>query len=114
MKYALILFGFTFLFSSDVLAQDCPDDCEVFIPNNVTPNCDGIDCHFLKIITECEFLEFEFIVFSRWGQKVFESNDSEVEFSSKEVDEGTYFWTLEATFCNESEIEKDGYVNVIK
>ena len=99
--------GFTF-------GQDCPDTCEVYIPNNVTPDCDGIDCHFLFIQSNCTFKKYGFTVFDQWGNIVFESDDPEDRFSSKEVDEAIYLYQLKATYCNGEKVTKRGYVQVLK
>ena len=51
---------------------DC--DCPYFIPNSFTPNGDQTNDLFPPVYN-CNFLEFSFIIFDRWGKVVFETND---------------------------------------
>jgi gliding motility-associated-like protein len=43
-----------------------PCSCELFIPNAFTPNGDGLNDEFI-IVSPCEELEFELLIFNRWG-----------------------------------------------
>ncbi|MEM7161153.1 MAG: choice-of-anchor L domain-containing protein [Bacteroidota bacterium] len=45
----------------------------LYIPNSFSPNGDGINDHFGAVGNEIE--DFEMIIFNRWGQQVFYSND---------------------------------------
>jgi gliding motility-associated-like protein len=48
-----------------------PCSCELFIPNAFTPNGDGLNDVF-TIVSPCEELEFELLIFNRWGTLVYE------------------------------------------
>jgi gliding motility-associated-like protein len=52
--------------------QDC--ECPIFVPNSFSPNDDGINDSF-GVNHDCEFLKYEFYVYDRFGQILFESND---------------------------------------
>jgi gliding motility-associated-like protein len=49
-------------------------ECDLFIPNAFTPNGDGIDEDFGPEAF-CELKGYHFVVYNRWGQEVFNSND---------------------------------------
>ena len=55
---------------------------ELFVPNIFSPNGDGLN-DILYVRGE-EFETFNMIIYSRWGQKVFESNDPTIGW------DGTY------------------------
>ncbi len=54
-------------------AQDC--HCKPIYPNAFTPDGDGINDAFGPIdVPECAYRAFEWSVFNRWGQRIFEAN----------------------------------------
>ncbi len=102
------------MFSVNINAQDCPDSCEVFIPNNITADCDDVDCAILTIQTNCVLRDFEFSLYNRWGEIVFNSEDPKMRFDTATVDDAVYFWTLKAMTCNNDEIDRKGNIYVLK
>ena len=111
--YQIILFCFCIIsFSSN--AQNCPDSCDYFLPNSITPDCDGINCGILKIESSCEFLEFEFSLLNRWGEIIFESTDPKMLFDSSVHEEGVYIWKLTGRYCNMSEFENLGQILILR
>ena len=50
-----------------------PCSCELFIPNAFTPNGDGLNDEFV-IVSPCEELEYELLIFNRWGTLVYEQS----------------------------------------
>lgn len=114
MRLRYVFFLFLVFSNFGARAQDCPEICEVYIPNNVTPDGDDINAHYLEIQSDCSIKKFEFIVFNNWGEEVFKSKDPDIKFSSKDVDEAVYLWQLKGTFCNGEKLEKRGYVTVLK
>jgi gliding motility-associated-like protein len=71
----------------------------VFVPNSFTPNKDGLNDVFLPItslIMEGE--AYEFSVFSRWGELLFNSGESNAGWdgkrNGKDVPPGMYVWKL--------------------
>ena len=112
MRYFIIVCFCALAYSSG--AQDCPDTCEIFVPNAVTPDCDGIDCEFLYVSSNCSFQEFHLMIFNRWGVLVFETEDPENEFDASTVNDGTYLWRVDLVFCNDQKLQKEGTFMVIK
>lgn len=77
------------------------DFIDVFVPNIITPNSDGLnDCFEVKVPQEFEdCVEFE--IFNRWGLKVYDTKDFHTKFcgfnayNNQELSEGTYFYKLD-------------------
>jgi gliding motility-associated-like protein len=62
---------------TDSLFVDMIDECFtdfVFVPNGFSPNRDGINDCFGVLYTP-PMTEFKLVIFDRWGEKMFESND---------------------------------------
>lgn len=100
--------------SLTAIAQDCPDSCELFIPNTLTPDCDGIGCEFLEITSNCSFKKFHFTVYNRWGEILFESKDPKEQFNARDYKEGTYVWKLIGKYCNNSDINLTGDITILR
>ena len=70
----------------------------VELPNMFSPNQDGVNDLFMPRYTYVDWAEWA--VYSRWGQKVFETSDPTVgwdgKFLGREVSDGVYFLELRA------------------
>lgn len=84
-----------------LLDADCPSP--VYVPNVFSPNNDGVNDHFqphFNPFYEIDYMQLE--VFSRWGAKVFatQSIDGVWDgiFKGKQLDSGTYVWSLKYRF----------------
>ncbi|NOU60240.1 gliding motility-associated C-terminal domain-containing protein [Marinifilum caeruleilacunae] len=99
-----------------------PNQVELFIPSSFSPNNDNInDKFYIKGIEN--YPENEFIVFSRWGTKVFEKknynnqdawdgsyNNAGVKLGpGDKLPKGTYFFKL---IIKDKEYVKSGYIVV--
>jgi gliding motility-associated-like protein len=65
---------------------------DITFPNIITPNGDNINDEVDFSIYE--FSKMQLDVYSRWGNKVFESSDPSIAWKPNDVD-GTYFYTLQ-------------------
>lgn len=65
-------------------------DDSITIPNVITPNGDGINDYF-KVYNIEAFLTNEFIVFDRWGKKVFEKLNYRNDWNGEGLPDGTYY-----------------------
>lgn len=99
---------------------DC--DCPIFVPNTFTPNGDEYN-HAFRIAHNCTFEEFEFIIYNRWGETVFESYDDNFVWDGtnglgKQVQDGTYVWRIRYKNAFDIEMtdvrEKTGHINVMR
>ncbi|HNQ11590.1 MAG TPA: gliding motility-associated C-terminal domain-containing protein [Bacteroidia bacterium] len=88
----------------------------IYIPSAFTPNGDGINDQF-GIGGEA-VSEFHMIIFNRWGEKIFESNEVDRQwdgtFKGQLVQEGAYAYNVTAKANNGDAIVKKGHVTVIK
>jgi gliding motility-associated-like protein len=78
------------------LSKDC--DCIVEIPNAFTPNYNSLNEAFGVVYSECKFVNFQFTIYNRWGEKIFETNDPNHKwngvYQDKESPQGAYIYTL--------------------
>ena len=98
-----------------VLDVHCADPY-VYVPNAFTPNGDGKNDQLFvrsKMVSELTFL-----IYDRWGEKVFETNDMrngwDGTFKGKPCDPGVFVYYLDVTCHNQSTYFKKGNVTVIR
>ena len=102
----------------EVLEQECV--CFVYVPNAFSPNNNNINDKF-KLSSTCPLIEFEFVIFNKWGEILFKTNDSNFEWDGKyndnTVPQNTYFYKLKYR-KNQGNIslfeEQNGYFEVIR
>lgn len=94
-------------------------DADLYIPNTFTPNNDGRNDVFLPVGTEVR--DYEFSVFNRWGDLVFETEDqSQVwdgsyQGSDHYIQDGVYSFKVAYNgTCSAEKIVKTGYITVIR
>jgi gliding motility-associated-like protein len=103
-----------------VIVEDC--DCPVFVPNTFTPNGDEYNNVF-KVYSDCALEYFNFRLYNRWGEVIFESNTLEFVWdgtngNGQVVQDGTYTWEMSYHIINNSGKElvrkRVGHVNLLK
>lgn len=71
----------------------------LWIPNSFTPNGDGLNDVF-KPETIAEMEEYKMLIFNRWGQQIFESNNInkawDGKYKGRIVESGVYIYRIEA------------------
>ena len=76
------------------IKRNCPST--IFIPNVFTPNNDGINDSFT--VTGENILEFEILIYNRWGEEMFRSNDImkswDGMYLGAKCSEGVYYWMV--------------------
>jgi gliding motility-associated-like protein len=104
--------------TSDTIIIDLTDcNCILYVPNSFTPNFDNINDQFLPIISECDFKEYSLMVFNRWGEKIFETNnyyDSwDGTYQERLCQNGVYIYLLQYSYDSGYE-QKYGHVTLLK
>lgn len=88
----------------------------VFIPNVFSPNGDGHD-DYLFVRGDC-ITNMTFVVFDRWGNKVFESTSLskgwDGTYNGQPMNTGSYIWYLKATLKDGATIERKGDVTLVR
>lgn len=89
----------------------------IFVPKAFTPNSDGNNDFF--IVRGLDIKEVYFVVWDRWGEKVYETSDPQAQgwdgtFRGKELTPDSYAWYLQVT-CGNGEVYTDkGDVTLLK
>jgi gliding motility-associated-like protein len=91
-----------------------------FVPNAFTPDGDEFNQTFVPVFTSgFDPYDFNFQVYNRWGEIVFESNNHEIgwdgTYHGMLVQEGVYTWQIEfKTSKNDERKTIQGHLNVLK
>jgi gliding motility-associated-like protein len=91
-------------------------NCDIFIPNIFSPNNDGLN-DVLYVRGE-GIAQLSFVIFNRWGEKVFESNDPhqgwDGMFKGKQAETGVYVYLVEARLENGMTVKRSGNVTLVR
>ncbi len=91
---------------------------DLHIPNVFTPNGSGINETFF--IVAKGYTNYEIVIYNRWGQKVFESNNSTVHWNGRvmqsgvEASDGTYYYVLKLTDFKGKNVSFPGFLTLIR
>ena len=90
---------------------------DMWLPTAFTPNDDGLNDTFGPVVKSAQITDFEFIVYDRYGGRVFVSTSADNHWDGthggKHVAEGGYLYYLKAKLQNGQTIERKGSVNVV-
>jgi gliding motility-associated-like protein len=95
--YPITLFNKCGVFEREfeVILSDC--DCPIYIANSFTPNGDQLNDEF-KVINNCLIEDYSIQIFSRWGARVFYSEDPDATwngvFDGKIMPSGVYTYKV--------------------
>ncbi|KAB1064752.1 T9SS type B sorting domain-containing protein [Salibacter halophilus] len=101
--------------SDEIEIADCP--INIFIPNAFTPNGDGLNDKFE--VQGIGITDYHILIFDRWGNLVFESNDINRSWnglqnnSGEKVNQGTYSYKLQYRSGDYELKERFGKIEVI-
>ena len=103
-------------FDSDQMIITVEYDPFVFIPNIFSPNNDNQnDALFVR---GTGISTIEFLVFDRWGEKVFETNSLEIgwdgTFRGQDMSPGVFMYVASVTFTNGSSSVVKGDVTLVR
>ena len=105
-------------FASDSVTVYVNIPCnDLFVPNIFSPNNDGNN-DFLCIYGGC-IESLEFAIYSRWGQKVFETTDPnecwDGTYKDKPINSETFVYKMVIKLAGESEqILESGNINLVR
>jgi gliding motility-associated-like protein len=90
----------------------------IFIPNAFTPNGDGNN-DVLELYGNTSSLAFmEFVVFNRWGEKVFETNEHHFQwdgnYRGEQAPQGAYVYTMKYVLLNGTRNEHKGSITILR
>jgi len=93
-----------------------PTKCLLFMPNAFSPNNDGINDEFLP--QGVFVFDFHIVIYNRWGEKVFESNDMKKGWNGTYLNEpcpaGVYFYEFSTKGTQLSGKKKSGTITLIR
>ncbi|MCE3280096.1 MAG: hypothetical protein K0S44_2287, partial [Bacteroidetes bacterium] len=89
---------------------------DLFVPNAFSPNNDGVNDIEL-VLGNC-ISKMQFMIFDRWGEKVFESNNPKDSWDGKYNGElmntAVFVYYLKATLTNGEEIIQKGNISLVR
>jgi gliding motility-associated-like protein len=91
-------------------------DAIIGVPNAFSPNGDGIN-DMVKV-EGLGIVELEFMIFNRWGEKVFQSNDKNIGWDGvykgvpQEMD--VYAYTVKAKFLDDTRRRLNGNITLLR
>lgn len=98
------------------------EDLIFYIPNTFTPDGDEFNQAFLPVFTSgFDPYDYKLMIFNRWGEMVFESNDASVGWkgtygvNGKICQDGMYSWKIEfKTIKNDERKMYVGHINLLR
>jgi gliding motility-associated-like protein len=95
------------------------ENFSIYIPNTFTPNGDGINELFYPVFYSALPENFEFLIFNRWGQLIFQSKEIDAiwdgTYNGSLAPEDVYIWKINYTLFNETGTNRQtGHVNLVR
>jgi gliding motility-associated-like protein len=88
----------------------------IYVPNAITPNGNGINDVFYA--STVNVVEFEMLIFNRWGELIFTANNDRFywdgTYKGEFVQDGIYPYIIKYTSINDDEGTINGHVTVIR
>lgn len=91
----------------------------LYVPNSFTPNNDHLNDVFKPYVVGLNTGEYRLYIFDRWGNKLFETNDTETgwngTYNSTLIPSGVYVWkiVITGTSTDANEVHT-GHVNLLR
>ena len=100
----------------DSTPRSLSEDGVIFIPNAFTPNDDGVnDVYYIPNV---KLKQFEFAVFDRWGNKVYQTFNPDFRWEGKSsgqtLSSGTYLYLLTGIGVNGERIKRSGNISLVR
>jgi gliding motility-associated-like protein len=89
---------------------------DIFIPDIFSPNQDGIND--LLMVRGKGIVELKFILYDRWGEKIFETEDAQKgwdgTFRGKAMDPAVFVYYVKAVLTTGEKIERKGNISLVR
>ena len=73
---------------------DFEEICQLYYPNSITPNADNVNSSFKPLhYPACNYENYELVIWNRWGEEVFRSNNLFDDWLPTTNLGGVYIWT---------------------
>jgi gliding motility-associated-like protein len=96
----------------------CDANLSLTTPNAFTPNGDGENDNFCLLGWNFCTKDFQVLIFNRWGEKVFESNNPDFcwdgRFRGQLLSSDVFVYSIKATFENNKEVTKKGNITLVR
>ena len=83
------------------------DEFLIYVPNAFTPDGDGKNDYFMPIVSGHDLDNFEFLIFDRWGELIFESSSADQKWDGmhkgQKAKQDVYVWKLKAKRSSDGE-----------
>jgi gliding motility-associated-like protein len=95
------------------------DQFLIYVPNAFTPDGDGVNDMFMPRLQGENPLTYEFYIFNRWGEVIFQSNNLLIGWDGThngvKVKEDVYVWKIKVKKkINQDKMEFHGHVNLLR
>ena len=122
MSFVVELIAYSMLGCSDTAWVTIKTNEELifYVPNAFTPDGDEFNQTFKPIFKSgYDPMDYKLLVFDRWGQIIFESNDSSIgwdgTYNGRIVQNGVYVWKIEfKSLFNDERKRVHGHVNLLQ
>jgi gliding motility-associated-like protein len=98
----------------DISTKNC--NCYLYVPDAFSPNQDGLNDNFSPT-SHCNFIEYEFKIFNRWGDLIFEAeNETQTwdgTYMGKSCQTGVYIWRLKYQYEGFSHLKTESKYGTI-
>jgi gliding motility-associated-like protein len=84
------------------------------VPNAFTPNNDGLNDTFRPVVDYERVRQFSMVIYNRWGQMIFETNNPAEGWDGKDAPEGVYSWVVSYSNQTGKGYQLKGVVTLIK
>jgi gliding motility-associated-like protein len=89
--------------------------CEIIlsIPNLFTPNNDNKDDFFIPIKSK-GIKSMHTFIYNRWGEKLFSSDDLQIEWDGHSASDGIYYWYIDYSTIDGRMLNQKGWIEILR
>lgn len=91
-------------------------DNAIFIPNTFSPNDDGKNDYLF--VRGNNFSNIHFVIFDRWGEKIFETSNSLIgwdgTYKGEKVDPGVFTYVITISYSDKKSVSQAGTITLVR